>query len=219
MIKAVAFDLDGVLIDSEPMYKIMKSRHLEKYDLHISKEEAMMFAGEKFRDTIRRIFPDMTDDLRKEITDSFNISAIIDLPFEDIFDSCAEELLISLKRDKYKVAIASSSPMEKIEIFIDRCKVGKYFDLIASGEMFTRTKPDPAIYKYVAEQFSLAPAECAAVEDSDHGLLAARGAGYRVICKRDDRFNYKQEEADHWVDSLIEIEDILRLDATGNMNL
>jgi HAD superfamily hydrolase (TIGR01509 family) len=210
MIKAVVFDMDGVLIDSEPVYQSIKRDLLRRFGLNMTDQQAKSFAGEKLRDTIPRLFPHVGESLKRQILDTFVNESIAELPYAQVLNRHAVPVLSRLRDDGYKVALASSSPLIKIEMFFKRCDTEKYFDLVTTGEMFEKTKPDPAIYLYTAERLGLPPSGCAAVEDSDIGLEAASSAGYYVICKRDNRFNFKQSSANVWVDDLDEITDILR---------
>ena len=211
MIRAIVFDVDGVLIDSEPIYLDIKMAWLAQFGLSVTREQMTAYAGERLSLALRSIFPGLTPERCGEITDGFAQStAVTCLEYERILNPRARELLSSLKRDGYRMALASSSGVKKLEIFLESCDLGSYFEFVLNGDMFERMKPDPAIYTRAAELFGLPPSECAAVEDSDQGLAAAYNASFYVICKRDDRFHYKQTQAHAWIDDLSEVLDVLR---------
>jgi beta-phosphoglucomutase-like phosphatase (HAD superfamily) len=209
MIKAVIFDMDGVMIDSEPFYRDLKILHLREFNLELTKEQANSIAGARFRDVVRVLFPDIGESKYKEITESFTERSMGEIVYEDILNPFLAGTLDFLKNDGYKIALATCSSKRKVDEFFDHCKVEGYFDVLAYGDMFKKLKPDPEIYRYAAARLELPAEQCAAVEDSDQGLEAAYRAGCFVICKRDSRFGHRQTMAHAWINDLNEIRETL----------
>ncbi|MDR3355146.1 MAG: HAD-IA family hydrolase [Synergistaceae bacterium] len=209
MIKAVIFDMDGVMIDSEPLYRDLKIVHLREFNLELTEEQANSIAGARFKDVVRILFPDIGDAKYREITESFTERSMGEIVYEDVLNPFLTSALDFLKNNGYKIALATSSSKRKVDEFFDHCKVGGYFDVLAYGDLFKRLKPDPEIYRYVTASLELPPEQCAAVEDSDQGLEAAYKAGCFVICKRERRFGHSQTMAHAWIDDLNEIRGVL----------
>lgn len=209
MIKAVIFDMDGVIIDSELFYRDLKIIHLREFNLELTEDQANSIAGARFKDVIRALFPSISDSEYKEITESFAERSMGEIAYEDVLNPFLTDALDFLKNNGYKTALATSSSKRKMDEFFDRCKVGDYFDVLAYGDMFKKLKPDPEIYRYATARLELPAEQCAAVEDSDQGLEAAHKAGCFVICKRDSRFGHRQTMAHAWINDLNEIRGIL----------
>ena len=120
------------------------------------------------------------------------------------------EVLDQLRLAGLKTAIASNSTPERIARFLETGHLQGRFDAVCSGADFGRGKPEPDVYLAACRQLGLPGAACAAVEDSDYGLLAARRAGCQVICLIDRRFGFHQTTADIWVQNLSEVPKAVR---------
>ena len=125
--------------------------------------------------------------------------------YNDIKDKDIHDVMCTLKQNGYKIAIASSTPMDGIQYVIKEIGIVEFVDVIVSGEMFQESKPNPEIYNYTLSKLNLKPEECIAIEDSTYGIQAAKGAGITTFAKRDDRFHYEQDMADVVIDDLLQI--------------
>jgi len=92
---------------------------------------------------------------------------------------------------------------------LDCCDIADCFEFTVSGEEFTESKPNPAIYLHTLERLGLAAQECAVVEDSDYGITAAARAGIPVIARVEDRLGYTQDGASYFIDVFPQLLDLL----------
>lgn len=211
MIKAVIFDMDGVLVDSEPVYQEATINVLDSLNIKATKEDLLKLAGGSSLH-FNKFIQDVSDgsisceDFNK-ICDQYYLDNPV--KYEEIMFPHVRETLDYLKDKGYILALASSSKEYEIENVLKRCDLKDYFKLIISGEVFKESKPNPEIYLTCIEKLNLEAFECVAVEDSEYGIEAAKKAGLICIAKRDDRFNYDQSKADYFIDDHDEIKDIL----------
>lgn len=205
----VIFDMDGVIIDSEVIYIDFFKKVLQDFDVEISEEDLFSLAGlsqqktdEFLKSKLNRKPEEVYSLMKKYIDDDkINYSSIVMDGFYP--------LLKELKRKNFKLALASSSPKNTINIVLDELDIKNEFDAIISGEDFEESKPNPQIYIKTCEILGVRPQDAVAIEDSDYGIESAKNAGLTVIARREDRFNFKQDKADFIVDNLQDIKLIL----------
>jgi HAD superfamily hydrolase (TIGR01509 family) len=179
---AAIFDMDGVMIDSNPF-------HLEKWvDLltknHISfnrKELPQLLFGKRNDTALRYFFGKLTK------TESRRLSEELEATFRQAFKSHAKPLpgLTSLIKEfrgaGIPMAVASSAMVKNIEFVVDALKFRPYFERLVSGDHVSRPKPDPEIYLKAARELGLAPEDCVAFEDSFVGIESAKNAGVKCV--------------------------------------
>jgi beta-phosphoglucomutase family hydrolase len=183
MLKAVIFDMDGVLIDSEPFHLMVNKRIFEKLGINVSEEEYQNFIGttheymwSKLKEKYR--LPQKVAELVNmqlsgniEFIKNENIGAI-----KGVID-----LLSLIKEENIKIGIASSSPEEVIELVINKLGISDYFSAIVSGEGLKKGKPAPDIFLKTARFLDTEPSNCVVIEDSEKGVNAAKAAGMKCI--------------------------------------
>lgn len=199
--------MDGVLIDSEPVYL--------KFDLEFAKAKNPAVTIEQLYGMIGSSREDAWGCMAQaidngqswqELRDEFRQRDVfLEMDYVKIFREEAREVLMKLKADGYQIALASSTQMDIIERVLKENRIEEYFQVIVSGAMFKRSKPDPEIYHYTAKQLGVNEEECFVVEDSTFGVTAASRAGMKVAALVDERFRFDQSLADYRIRNLREI--------------
>ena len=207
--KAVIFDMDGVIIDSEIVYIDFFKKVLKDFDVEISKEDLFSLAGlsqqktDEFLESKLHRKPEEVYGLMKNYIEGDKID------YSSLVMDGFYPLLKELKRKNFKLALASSSPKNTIDTVLKELDIKDEFYVIISGEDFQESKPNPEIYIKTCEILGVRPQDAIAIEDSDYGIESANSAGLTVIARREDRFNFKQNKADFIVDNLQDIKLIL----------
>lgn len=205
MKKAVVFDMDGVLVDSEQFYFKRRIKFLEELKIDQTTRKIQDFVGLS-NDMIWELIVPEDEEKRKILKEGyFNYSKEHDVYFPDVLKSSVKEVFSKLKDKDIKVAIASSSEKDEILRMIKECKLDKYVDFVISGEECTKSKPDPEVYVKAIETLGVLPEEALAVEDSVLGIRAAKLAGLTVIALEPKDYYMDQSEADYKIDDLIEL--------------
>ncbi len=220
-LRAVIFDLDGVLADSEPWWNKIDAKLLAEYgvDYHgeyhrevlgVSYRLAVEFYKTKFRISVP------TEELvkrRGEIATEFFANRV------GLFPN-AKRVLEELRKIrppgsdmKLRLALATSSVSTSARPFLDRHHLTRFFDVVVTGDEIERGKPEPDIYLSTAEKLGLRPNECLVVEDSLSGIAAAKAAKMRVAAIPDRRFVDPREyekKADFLLNDLADIPALVR---------
>ena len=210
MIKAVIFDLDGVLIDSEVYYQEVKKKVLAMKGIEWTDEMSIYYTGKKFSYEIPRIFNDRSEQEIRDITAIYRKMMAAERPYPELKMAGSDELLRTLKEMGIRRLIASLSIREKVYRVVRECGWDDLIDKCICFEDVAHGKPDPEVYLKALDYLQLEPEECLIVEDSQIGLQAARASGMKVICRREDRFTSDQSGADWYVDRLTDIIDIIK---------
>lgn len=212
MIKAVIFDMDGVLINSEIEYIKLSKRFLDEQGIDLSFEDLFFFAGSPRSVELEFLSEKMN--LPKEecelIEDEFFKKFTIN--YAQIKKYYVDELLSFLKSKGITIALASSSKMSNIEQVLNECNIRDYFTYVVSGEMFKRTKPDPEIYEYTCKKLNIEKDQILVVEDSTYGITASKAAGLKTVAIIDPILKFDNTLADYRVDSLKDVVDIIEGD-------
>lgn len=183
MIKAAIFDMDGLLIDSEPIWTQAASEVMQKVNFKLTHALKLQTTGlsiKLFLEYCYKIQPWFTPTSEELEAD------ILKLAHKNILENAvampgAIELVKKLKAQGLKTAVASASHMVLIEGVLKRLEIIDYFDTWHSGELEEFTKPHPAVYLTTAAKLGVKPEECIAFEDSFAGLRSAHAAGMVTI--------------------------------------
>jgi HAD superfamily hydrolase (TIGR01509 family) len=181
-IEAVLFDMDGVLVDSEPLHLEAARRLLATYGVSYSQEENAEFIG--FTDlevfTIlktRHGLAPATDELARQFA-----AGLIELLARDAVPlPGVPAVLVGLRRAGYRLALASSSTPEVIAATLRALRIDGHFPTVVSSVEVGRGKPAPDVFLAAASRLGLPPGRCLVVEDSRNGVLAAKRAGMACV--------------------------------------
>ena len=183
MIQTVIFDMDGVIVDTEPVHRYAYFKQFEELNIAVTEEMYTSFTGFSTRNTFQKLKEVFV--IEQEVEDLIQRKRSI---FNDAFDSKAdlellegvEMLIIELHRNGMQLILASSASKVTIERVFNRFKLHDYFTHVVSGEDFPKSKPHPAIFEHAAS-LSIVPKEnCIVIEDSTNGIKAAKAAG--ILC-------------------------------------
>ena len=211
MKKAVIFDLDGTLIDSELFYLNLLLEFLKGKGMVLSFEEACKTVGahnSPIWENVARAHGGSISGkaLRQEYKDEFERKfRNRELDYSQMQFADVLPVLEKLRADGVRMAIASSSSYKIIRRVVEQQNWERFFPVLVSGDNFRKSKPDPEIYRYTMKQLGTVPEETLVVEDSTYGIEAGKAAGVMVAARRDLRFGFHQEKADCLFDDMREI--------------
>ena len=207
MVKAIFFDLDGVLIDSERAKEKIFEDYVDLKGYAIPHERFYRLIGShKSLDPWKSVMegldlPKPYKEIAKEI-EEYEVICWRELDLKKIIFHDVLPSLKKIKASGIKTALASSSDMEYIKRILAIDDLESWFDLVVSCDDFKKSKPDPEIYLYCLNYFGLSKDECLVIEDSPFGILAAKNAGIKVYARKDYFFGLDQSAADGIFDNL-----------------
>jgi len=204
---AVIFDMDGVIVDTEPVYRRYNQEIFKKLDIQVDEitQRSYMGGTAKRKWSILKEKYSLPQTLEELIELQRTIFSQKEWNYKQLFFSEALPLLKSLKKHGISTALASSSEMRRIQTVMDQCELREYFDEIISGEDFERGKPDPQIFLHAAEKLGALVSNCIVIEDSFNGLTAAKTANMHCIGVRHKQINMDLTQADRVVASLADV--------------
>ena len=184
MIQTVIFDMDGVIVDTEPVHSYAYFQHFAELNIDVSKEMFTSFMGNSTRNTfqkLKELFP-----IDSEVEDLIQRKRTL---FNDAFDNKedlfliegVEKLIKDLHQNGMQLIVASSAAKVTIDRVFKRFDLHQYFSHIVSGEDFPNSKPHPAIFEFAASLSIASKENCIVIEDSTNGIIAAKAAGLYCI--------------------------------------
>lgn len=180
MIKCIIFDCDGTLVDSEYLCNLGLEIKLRDYGIESSATKMMTrFRGGKLATILQTIETEYHIKLKDDFITSYR--SLVEELFEEGLKPCdgVSDALTEIRLPK---CVASSGPLDKINKALSITGLSKYFDgNIFSSYVVGSWKPDPGLFLHAAKEMGFQPNECAVVEDSLVGILAAKSAGMRPI--------------------------------------
>jgi HAD superfamily hydrolase (TIGR01509 family) len=180
--RAVIFDMDGVLTDSEPAFHAAVNDILGRYGHHIDLHDYEQYIGSatpaRWTAMIARFSLPTTLD---EILPAYEVPLMRRLRQPRAALPGARSLVERLKARGVPVALCSASYRRWVDGILPSAGLDGLFDVISTADLVPATKPDPAPYAHAAEMLGVAPGECVTIEDSLNGITSALGAGTRVV--------------------------------------
>jgi HAD superfamily hydrolase (TIGR01509 family) len=195
MIQTVIFDMDGVIVDTEPVHHYAYTQQFKQLGIDISPEMYASFTGNSTKNIFERLKAEfnLEQDVETLVQTKRNL-------FNDAFDNKedlylldgVEELIKDLYHNGMQLVLASSSAKVTINRIFNRFNLDPYFTHKVSGEDFPKSKPHPAIFEQAAYLAQTPVANCIVIEDSTNGILAAKAAG--IYCVGYDSFHSKMQD-------------------------
>lgn len=183
-VKAVIFDMDGLLVRSEEAWIASEREFLSRWDIHVTealrREMAPFLAGRNQQEAAQfyKAKFNLKDSLEAIKMGRMELAKT---HFEKVpLCEGVMELLKALKGARLKLALASGSPEEFIRMILDRFDLWPYFQAVISGDQVPRSKPHPDIYRLVSQSLGVQPSQCLVFEDAPNGVEAAKAAG--MVC-------------------------------------
>ena len=183
-IKAIIFDMDGVLIDAKEWHYEALNRALELFGYTITRYEHLtVFDGLPTRKKLEMLsrekdLPILLHDFINEIKQMYTMELVYS-KCKPIFQH--EYALSALKSHGYKLAVASNSIRKTIEVMMEKSNLLQYMDLIMSNQDVQYPKPSPEIYEKSIHKLGFFPGECLVLEDNFNGIQAAKASGANLL--------------------------------------
>jgi HAD superfamily hydrolase (TIGR01509 family) len=212
---AVIFDMDGVLIDSEPLWKIAMEEVFHSVGSFLTKEDFQKTVGLRIDEVVRfwhqheaweNVSPEEVE--QKIVLKMKTLITEHGEPLEGV-----KEMLLFLKQQNKKVGLATSSYEMLIETVLRVLDIEEYFHHTHSAEHEDFGKPHPAVYLSVAETLNVHASRCLVIEDSLNGIISAKAARMKVVCipEKTHHPEPKLIIADHHYDSMSQLLDAFTL--------
>ncbi len=201
--KAVIFDMDGVIVDTEKYWKQAEYEVFTSLGVKVTDNYSEMTKSMTTSEVTKfwyAKYPWKNADL--SVVEQMVISRVIEfIETESCQIKGVKPFIERLKTKKYKVGLATNSPKRIIPVVLKKLDILHLFDSILSAESEKRGKPDPAIYYESARRLDSKPEDCIVIEDSYTGMLAAKNAGMTVVAFTNGNRKNDFEIADYKIDS------------------
>ena len=179
---AFIFDMDGVIIDSNPFHKKALQQFCRKYGKKLSEEELReKIYGRRNQEWLAHVFGDLTEETMRDYADEKE-ALFRELYAEDIEALPGLQSFLE-KMDQAGItrAIATSAPRSNVDFTLEKTGIGHYFETILDSAFVSKGKPDPEIYIKTVEALQYKPDRCVVFEDSLAGVEAGKKAGCKVV--------------------------------------
>lgn len=212
MIKAVIYDMDGVIIDSEPLWREALIHCFNKVGFDFSQDKCRVTQGMRLIEVVEYWYAhqpwqgttleEVEQDILNKVTELITEKGIA---MDGVYES-----LELFKTKGYKIALASSSASSLINVVLDKLKIRDEFEVIKSAEFLKFGKPHPEVFINTAEDLDVSPINCLVIEDSFHGVLAAKAAVMQVIAVPEEKYynDPRFSIAEHNLKSLTELQEL-----------
>jgi HAD superfamily hydrolase (TIGR01509 family) len=209
MITTVIFDMDGVIINSEPAFQQIEKDMFREFGINMSDEEYITYVGTNIvemwawiaeKHGVKLNIDEVIAEEKRRYLAILHSDQTMD-PIEGVF-----ELIDDLHRADFRLTIASSSSCEIIKSVTEKFQIENKFDVLISSDMVENSKPSPDIFLKTAEAVQESSEKCLVIEDSENGVLAAKAANMKCIGFRSEHTGQQDlSKADWVVESIKEI--------------
>lgn len=208
-INAVIFDMDGVIIDSEPLWRKAMIQSFTEVGIPFSDDHCRITTGLRFKEVAEFWF-------KKHKINDISINEFDELVINRLCNFIKQEgkpmkgvleILKFLKKKELKIGIGTSSNTKLMNTVVDVLNIRIYFDELCSAEHMTYGKPHPEVYLTCAERLGINPLHCLVIEDSVNGIIAGKAAQMKVVAIPEalNKNNTKFTISDYQCESLIDI--------------
>jgi mannitol-1-/sugar-/sorbitol-6-/2-deoxyglucose-6-phosphatase len=208
--RALLFDMDGLLIDSEPLWHEAEIYGFGLAGLCLTPEQCLETTGLRVDEVVQfRYAQDPWASPSRDAVTVAIVERLVDLVHaQGVLKPGVAEALDCARASGLRIALASSSPYVIIDAVLDTFGLRSAFEVIHSAEEEARGKPEPDVYLTAARKLGIDPALCVALEDSPNGVLAAKAAGMKCIAVPEPalRDDPRLARADVILDSLLEVD-------------
>lgn len=192
--KAIIFDMDGVIIDSEPLWKIAEVEGFGKVGLDLTHTDCEETVGLRIDQVVQMWYQKVgwnTKSPQEVETDIVDI-LIREIKAQGRALEGLYETLEKLSKTNLKIGLATSSYQRIINAVLEKLNITQYFHVIHSAEFEALGKPHPAVFISTAEMLKVNPVDCLVIEDSLNGVLAAKSARMKVIAIPEKTHHYDE---------------------------
>ncbi len=192
----VIFDMDGLLVNSEPIWGLAANYIFEQYGFRLSPEQHVTTTGLRVREFVHWWFQHFGIAVEEEQGAE---EKIIDRALQLLDENCemmpgVPHVFNLFRLSHFKIGIASSSPHSLIDLVVEKGGIRSYVNATASGHNLPYPKPHPQVYLDCAALLQSPAASCLAFEDSFYGMIAAKAARMKCVVVPD----YKQYKQERW---------------------
>ncbi|MFO0355729.1 MAG: hexitol phosphatase HxpB [Sphingobacteriaceae bacterium] len=212
---AVIFDMDGVIIDSEPLWRKAMIRGFTDFGVNFTEDDCRKTTGMRLNEVIKywqKLHPEKLKD--QEAVNHTIINYLINLiNQEGKAMPGLIELLEFIRSNNIKIGLSTSSDHILIETILNKLEIAHYFHEVLSAQFLKFGKPHPEVYLTCAERLNIHPMDCMVIEDSINGIISGKAAQMNVIAIPDPEHinNVKFNIADAVVNHLNEVKDFIIL--------
>ena len=208
-IKAVIFDMDGVLIDSEPLWRKAMIEGFASIGVLITEEDCKKTTGNRLKEVVEYWFEKLNiyDVLPTEIEHRIINMLVKLINNEGKAISGVIEVINFCNNKNIKIGLATSSSHQLMEAVLEKLKLKNTFKSSISAENMEYGKPHPEVFLNCASQLQISPLECIVIEDSINGVIAAKAAFMKVIAlpEQENINNHKFSIADYKLNNMQEV--------------
>lgn len=212
---AVIFDMDGVIIDSEPLWRKAMIRGFNDFGVNFTEDDCRKTTGMRLNEVIKywhKLHPEKLKD--QDTVNHSIINYLINLiNQEGKAMPGLIELLDFIRSNNIKIGLSTSSDHILIETILNKLEIAHYFHEVLSAQFLKFGKPHPEVYLTCAERLNIHPMDCMVIEDSINGIISGKAAQMNVIAIPDPEHinNVKFNIADAVVSHLNEVKDFIIL--------